>query len=68
MVKFTVYYYWHGILNSSSKPQTFYIKPNKTIKGRLKGLGFSESDFSNEQILGEDFILEISDIEITEEN
>lgn len=65
-VTFVVDYYWKAMISSNSeKPKTCFIKANKTIKGRLHKLHFSPFDFTNEQILSDDFFVELSGIEIT---
>ena len=64
-VTFVVDYYWKAMISANSeKPRTCFIKANKTIKGRMHKLHFSPFDFTNEQILSDNFFVELSGIEI----
>ena len=65
-VNFTVDYFWQGIRNASSDPNSICIKPNRTAKGKIKNLAFDRGKLSDEDILSEDFILEISGITVEE--
>jgi hypothetical protein len=65
-VNFTVDYYWQGIRNASSAPNSICIKSNRTAKGGIKNLTFDRAKLSDEDIMSEDFILEISGISIEE--
>ncbi|MBE9468603.1 MAG: hypothetical protein IMY72_09855 [Bacteroidetes bacterium] len=65
-VNFVVDYYWIAIISANSeKPRTYCIKANKNIKGRYHKLHFSPFEFTNEQMLSDDFFIELSGIEIT---
>jgi ribonucleotide reductase beta subunit family protein with ferritin-like domain len=66
LVKFAVNYYWEGILHSSSNMNSYCIKKNRKIRGKLHGLAYSSGEFTEEQIHDELFIWEISDFEVTE--
>ena len=62
-VEFTVDYFWKSIRHSSSDPQIACIKANKSAKGKIRKLTFEKGKLSDEDILSDDFILEISDFE-----
>ena len=62
-VEFTVDYFWKSIRNASSDPQSICIKANKKAKGKIRKLTFDKGKLSDEDILSDDFILEISDFE-----
>ncbi len=65
-VNFIVDYYWKAMISANSeKPRTCCIKANNTIKGRFHKLHFAPFEFTNEQILSDDFFVELSGIEIT---
>ena len=52
-------YYWRAILKASSEEQLFCIQAKKSIRGKVRGLGFDHGTFTNEQIRSEDFIMEL---------
>jgi len=64
IVNFTVDYFYDGSRKASSEEQVYCIKANKTIKGKLKGLGFDSSVFSNEQLLSDRFDMELNDVKV----
>ena len=63
-VNFTVDYYWQGIRSASSEPNSICIKSNRTAKGRIKKLTFDRAKLSDEDVLSDDFTLDISEIDI----
>ncbi|RLD59957.1 MAG: hypothetical protein DRJ01_10530 [Bacteroidetes bacterium] len=65
-VNFVVDYYWKAMISANSeKPRTCCVKANKSIKGRYHKLHFEPSEYTNEQVLSDDFFIELSGIEIT---
>ena len=65
-ISFSTDYFWDGIRKATSDDQEYCIKANKKIKGKLKGLGFDTSVFSNDQIMNSRFQMEVNGIEIKE--
>ncbi len=63
-VNFTIDYFWQAIRNASSEPNTICIKSNRTAKGRMKKLGFDRAEFSDEEVLSDEFTLDVSGLEI----
>ena len=61
---FVVDYYWRAILKASSEEQLFCIQAKKSIRGKVRGLGFDHGTFTNEQIRSEDFIMELNGIKV----
>jgi len=57
-------YYWNAILKASSEKQLFCIKPKKSLRGKVKCLGFDHGTFTNDQIRSEDFIMELNEIKV----
>ena len=65
-VNFVVDYYWKAMISANSeKPRTCCVKANKSIKGRYHKLHFAPFEYTNEQVLSDDFFIELSGIEIT---
>ena len=65
-VNFTVDYFWQGIRNASSEPNRLCIKANRTARGRIRNLTFDRAKFSDEDIMSDNFTLDISGIEVTQ--
>lgn len=64
LIRFQVNYYWKTILSASSRQVEYCVKPGQTIHGKLRDLVFSSGNFNEEQIQGDNFLWEISDLEI----
>ena len=65
-IDFTVDYYWQGIRAASSEPKTICVRAGKKMKGKYRNLAFDRSRFSNEDLLSDEFILEISGVTVSE--
>lgn len=63
-VIFTVDYFWQAKRQASSDEKQICIKPMKSKKGKIGKLGFDTGSLTNEQILSDDFIVEITGINI----
>lgn len=64
-LNFVVDYYWKAMISANSeKPRTCCVKANKSIKGRYHKLHFAPFEYTNEQVLSDDFFVELSGIEI----
>jgi hypothetical protein len=63
-VTFTVDYYWNGIRKASSEPNRLCVKSKHTAKGRIKKLTFDRAEFTDEDLLSENFSLDVTGLEI----
>ena len=61
---FTVDYYWNSVLSASSDEQSFDLKKGKSLIGKIKKMGFDRSEFTDEQLLSEQFTIEINGIKV----
>ena len=64
---FEIDYFWQALRKASSGLQSYQIGANKTIKDRLRDLGFDKSMFTDEQIRSRDFMIGLSSIEIVKQ-
>jgi hypothetical protein len=65
MIKFRVNYYWKTILSATSRQMEYCLRPGQSIRGKYRDLVFSAGHFNEEQILGDNFLWEISDLAIS---
>ncbi len=63
-VTFTLDYFWKGIRHASSEPNSICIKSKRTAKGKIKNLTFDRAKFSDEDLLSDNFSLDVSEIVI----
>ncbi len=61
---FTVDYFYKTLRKSSSKEQSYCIKSQKSLIGDVKKSGFDKGSLTNEQLLSDDFIVELSAVKI----
>lgn len=63
-LEFTVDYYWKGIRNASSEPSFICVKSGRSARGRIKKLTFDRAKFSDEDLMSENFTLDIPDLRV----
>ncbi len=63
-MNFTVDFYYKAIRKASSEEQSVCVMSDKVAVLNVKKLGFDKGSFTNEQIMSEDFILELSDVSV----
>lgn len=63
-VTYTVDYFWQGLTKATSEKITNCIKPEEELIVNARKQGFDASIFTNEEIMSEDFIMELSGVDI----
>lgn len=63
-VAFTVDYFYKTLREASSEEQRFCIAPRKALVNDLKRTRFDRGNLTNQQLLSEDFVVELSGIRV----
>ena len=63
-IAYTVDFFWQGLKTATSEEQSFCIKANKSLVGKIRKFDFDRSKYSNEQILSDQFIMELTGIKV----
>ncbi len=67
MISFRVNYFWKAAMAASSQRVEYCVKSGRKIRGKMWDLVFSAGRFTEEQILDENFLWEISELEIVKD-
>ncbi len=63
-VTYTVDYFWQGITKASSDEKVVCVKQKKAIVLDGRKQGFDTGNFTNDEILSENFIMELNGIKV----